>query len=346
MCLEVRGNSAGSDVCVLSSLPHRSRRELCDGRIRHWGVGRPGIEAFNCRFGFSILTTLANWRSGSASSEAMLEGDCSCCSGELCVDLGGETVRRNGGCNGGAEEVRVERRELEDSPLLSEPGAVLCPALEHVDDDWGAAALRRRGGGGCCGRGIGHEGETDERQTFCVLSPTYTPSFWTRNLVFKGSFPFWRCFPPKMRRFPAPLYFIRKFPFWAYLDVFFCCAWCRMNDTGKDRAIERPVFPTRVVIDPMGIGIEGAQNFRKKIFFYFLSIRVCAWPHRARCAQRDKKNFGHFFLKSRCAQRDYPGEKKNRAVHSAIKKNRDRSGERSAWVLREVPHEAPHAEQI
>jgi hypothetical protein len=42
-----------------------------------------------------------------------------------------------------------------------------------------------------------------------------------------------------------------------------------MNDTGKDRAIERPVFPTRVVIDPMGIGIEGAQNFRKKNFFLF-----------------------------------------------------------------------------
>ena len=31
---------------------------------------------------------------------------------------------------------------------------------------------------------------------------------------------------------------------------------------------------------------------KKKIFFYFLSIRVCAWPHRARCAQRDKKSYG------------------------------------------------------
>ena len=46
-----------------------------------------------------------------------------------------------------------------------------------------------------------------------------------------------------------------------------------MLQFSEDKAIERPTFPPPPTIDPMGIGVEG-----KKIFFYFLSIRVGAWP--------------------------------------------------------------------
>lgn len=135
------GKSAGTEVCVLSSLPHRLRHELCDGWICHWGVSRPGTELVNCRFRFSILTTFANWRSGSSSLEVVIEGDCARCLGVLCVDLGGKTVQHNSGCDSRAEEVHIECQQLEDSPLPAESHAIVHPALEHINDDWAGCAL-------------------------------------------------------------------------------------------------------------------------------------------------------------------------------------------------------------
>ena len=115
------------------------------------------------------------------------------------------------------------------------------------------------------------------------------------------------------RRIPGRLYFIWKFPFGPYLSVFSVAHGVGRCSSSLQSRKTRQSNAQRSRRPPPSIPWASASKVRQ-FFYYFLSIRTCAWPHRYRCAQRYKSSFGPktvknghfflFFLRSRCAQRD------------------------------------------